>query len=215
MRWMMGLCAAGLMMTGVAQAQTTAAAGEYTGYVEGFAQSAFGNVTSQSFGAEAGINYGSLRFFGELGVIRDTSPDSLGAAAQLIAGYLTRTQTAAVSYSVRQPVLFIGGGVRYVIPYDEEFEPYIVGGFDLARVKRDVGFTVAGTDVTDTIGSVGVALGSDLSGTSSRSMINFGGGLVWNVHGSLFLDLQYRFGRIFDDEAFSVHRVGAGIGLRF
>jgi opacity protein-like surface antigen len=212
------MCVAGLVVTGAAQAQTATGSGDYdTGYVEGIAQSAFGNVTSQSFGAEAGIHYGPhLRFFGELGLIRDTAADSLGTAAEIIAGYLTQTQSGAVSHSVRQPVFFIGGGVRYVIPYDEEFEPYVVGGFGLSRVKRDVAFSVSDTDVTDTIGSYGVALGSDLSGTSSRPMLNLGGGLVWNARRSLFVDLQYRFGRVYDDgQAFTVNRVGAGIGVRF
>ena len=54
------------------------------GYVEAVAQSAFGNVTSQSFGVEAGINITpSTQVFVEFGQTRDTSPSTLGAPITL------------------------------------------------------------------------------------------------------------------------------------
>lgn len=187
-----------------------------TGYVEGIAQSAFGNVTSQSFGAEVGFKYGRrLRIFGEVGDVRDSAPKTLGTGAQLVASALASIQSGAVTYSVRQPVMFGLAGVRYMIPHDDKIEPYVTAGFGIARVKRDVSWTIAGNDVTSTLATYGVALGSDLSGTVNKPMMSAGAGVVWNFHGSVFADLQYRFGRVFDDVAFTVNRVGAGIGVRF
>jgi opacity protein-like surface antigen len=187
------------------------------GYVEGIVQSAFGNVTSQSFGGEVGFAVRpALQVFVEAGKIRDTAPSSLGPTAQIIAGYLTQTQSGAVSYSVEQPATFALGGIRYVIPYDDEIQPYVVGGAGVAHYTRAVGFSVGGTDVTDTIGQYGVALGTDLSGSSNKAMVTVGGGVVWNVASPLFVDLQYRYGRIFaSGGGINVSRGGIGVGVRF
>lgn len=187
-------------------------------YLEGFAQSAFGNVTSQAFGVEGGMRLDPrLRVFVEAALARDTSPKSLGAAAQVIAGYLTQVQPSAVGFSVRQPVRVLVGGIRYHLPYgDGDFEPYVLAGFGVASVERDVSFTIGGTDVTNTIGTYGVALGKDLSGSVTKGMLSLGGGLVWNVSKAVFGEAQYRFGRVFDEpKALNLNRVGVGIGVRF
>ena len=75
------------------------AASAQTGYVEGVAQSSFGNVTSQSFGVEGGFTVApKLVVFGELAASDIPPPSELGVAAQAIAGYLTAVQSASVSY---------------------------------------------------------------------------------------------------------------------
>src|SRR5712691_9050400 len=85
------LTAAATVLGGVAHAQT--APGASKGYVEVVAQSAFGNVTSQSFGAEIGVTVAPrIQVFAEAGQVRDTSPTTLGTGAQQIAGFLARTQ---------------------------------------------------------------------------------------------------------------------------
>jgi len=207
-----------LPRTAHAQGSATLSAQDYeTGYVEGLAQSAFGNVTSQSFGAEGGIYaLRHLSFFAEFGYTRDTAPDSLGARAQIIAGYLSQIQPAPVTYQVRQPVWFFQGGVRYAIPYSEKIEPYVVGGAGVASVKHDVRFTVGGTDVTDALATYFVALGSDLSGSETAPTLTFGGGVVWNYRRQLFFDANYRFGHLFtNNEGTTINRLGVGVGTRF
>src|SRR5689334_15467399 len=97
--------AALLTLSGVAFAQ--GAATDQSGYAVAVAQSAFGNVTSQSFGLEAGWALDPrLTLIAELGEMRDTAPDALGESALQIAGYLTATQPNAVNFSVKQPVFF-------------------------------------------------------------------------------------------------------------
>ena len=162
------------------------AASAQTGYVEGVAQSAFGNVTSQSFGVEGGFTVAPrLVVFGEFGRVRDTAPSEVGVAAQAIAGYLTAVQSASVSYPVRQPVTFGVAGLAYLIPYDAAIHPYVLAGFGVARYTRDVSFTVGGTDVTSTIGDYGVVLGSDLSGSTTKPMLTAGGGVAWTVQSAI------------------------------
>ena len=69
------------------------------GYVEAFAESAFGNVTSQSFGAEVGFTVRpNLQVFGSFGQVRDAPTPELGAAAQTVAGALAQVQSGAVTF---------------------------------------------------------------------------------------------------------------------
>ncbi len=201
-------------LSGTAHAQP---ATETSGYAQVVAQSAFGNVTSQSFGLEAGWSLDPrLGLFAEIGETRDTAPDTIGPNAQTIAQYLTRTQSAAVEFSVKQPVFFVGVGARYAFPRDSAFEPYVLGGAGIARVKRDVSFTLGGTDVTDRLDEYGVVLGSDLAGTESKPMITLGGGIRWRWREPWMFDAGYRFGRIFtESEGTTVNRVGLGVGFTF
>lgn len=61
-----------------------------------------------------------------------------------------------------------------------------------------------------------VTLGSDLSGTSTKPMLTLGGGAVWPAWQSLIVDFQYRWGRIFaEDAGITTNRAGVGLGVRF
>jgi opacity protein-like surface antigen len=204
-----------LAFSGAAHAQTTTA--PTTGYAQVLAQSAFGNVTSQSFGLEAGYALDPrLSVLLEIGRTRDTAPERIGPSAQQIAQALAQSQGAAVDYSVKQPVFFFGVGARYSFPRDSPFEPYVLGGVGIARVKKDVSFEIDGTDVTDSLDDYGVVLGSDLAGTATKPMISLGGGVVYRWREPWIFDLNYRFGRIFTDiEGTTVNRLGLGVGFTF
>src|ERR1700737_5036458 len=109
-----------IVLSGIAEAQTTAgrAGGPDpdTAYCEGFAQSAFGNVTSQSYGVEAGYTISTgLQVFVEAGRIRDVATSDLGVNAQTIAGALIQSQSNTVRYTVKEPVSFGVAGVKYLI----------------------------------------------------------------------------------------------------
>jgi opacity protein-like surface antigen len=199
-----------------AQSQSPAPARENKGYVEGVAQSAFGNVTSQSFGLELGFTLVSpLQVFVDAGYVRDTAPSDLGASAQLIAGFLSQTQNN-VAFTGKEPVTFGVVGLRYLIPVSSKLQPYVLAGGGVAQVKKDVSFSIAGNDVTSTLPQYGVVLGSDLSGTETKPMVSVGGGVVWNAWQTLIVDFQYRYGRVFtSDQGLNVNRAGVGIGVRF
>jgi opacity protein-like surface antigen len=215
------LVVSGVMLGGVAEAQTASGggAGPDPGdfYVEGIAQSAFGNVTSQSYGAEAGFTIATdLQVFVEAGRIRDVATSDLGLNAQTIAGALTQTQNNSVSYTSKEPVSFGVGGLKYLIPVASKLQPYVMGGFGVARYTKDVRFLVGGTDVTGSLAQYGVVLGSDLSGAFTRPMLLLGAGVAWSVHQRLVVDFQYRYDRIFaDNQGINVNRVGVGVGVRF
>jgi opacity protein-like surface antigen len=199
-----------------AQARTAITTDDH-GYIEVVAQSAFGNVTSQSYGIEAGGTVArNIQIFGELGNIRNVATPEISASAQTIAAALALVQSAAVSYSVKQPVTFFGGGVKYLIPLEQSsVRPYVLGGFGVAKVNNDVAFQLGGTDASSTLAQY-VTIGSDLSGDVTKPMLTLGGGVVWPAWQRLILDFNYRFGRISTDTtAITVSRAGLGIGVRF
>ena len=211
-----------ITLSGVADAQTTSTSGatDSKGYVVGVAQSAFGNVTSQSYGGEVGVTVmKNVQVFGEFGQMRNVASPDLGTNALIIAGFLSQTQMG-VSVSIKEPATFGAGGVKYLIPVTGvKVQPYVMGGFGIANVSKSVSFTVAGRDVTSSLSQLGVVLGTDLSGDFTKPMITFGGGIVWPVWQQVVIDFQVRFGRIFaEDEttsAITAGRAGVGFGVRF
>lgn len=213
--WVAGVLA-WMTLSGAARAQSPPPTPS-KGYIEAVAQSAFGNVTSQSFGAEIGVTIAPrLQAFLDAGRVHDASPADIGASAQMIAGFLSQTQSN-VTFRVRQPVTFGLVGVRYELPLPTgRLEPYLIGGGGVARVKRDVSFTVAGTDVTNTLDRFGVTLGTDLSGSETKPMLSVGGGVAWPAWTHLIVDFQYRYGRVFtSDGGVNISRAGIGLGVRF
>jgi opacity protein-like surface antigen len=221
MRSLLALIVGSVVLTGVAQAQAVAGSSwpqPGSWYAEGVAQSAFGNVTSQSYGAEIGVGIGyGLQVFIEGGRIGDVATPATSAAAQLIAGAPELTQSGVVGYRVQQPVTFGVAGVKYVIPVGSPVQPYIMVGGGVAKVKQNVTFTVNGVDVTATLAQYGVTLGQDLSGSITSGMLTAGGGVMWPLWQHFLLDFQYRYGRIFDSsvQGINVSRAGIGVGVRF
>ena len=208
-----------LALSGAASAQSAQPTQDSKGYAEVVAQSSFGNVTSQSFGGEFGVTVvPNIQVFVDAGMVHNIATANISASAQQIAGALSQSQSN-VGYTVKQPVTFGVVGAKYLVPMQGKTQPYVMAGAGVARVKQDVAFTVGGTDVTGSLSQPqygSIALGSDLSGSLTKPMIEIGGGVAWNVWQQGVLDFQYRYGRIFaDDGGINVSRAGIGLGIRF
>jgi opacity protein-like surface antigen len=213
------LLAATPMLSGIAQAQTAGSPSSPNtrAYVEGVAHSAFGNAPSQSYGAEVGFKVANhLQVFVIAGRTSNVAPSTLGTNAQVIARYLQQTQNAAVGFTAKEPVTFGAAGLKYLIPTSSRAEPYVMGGVGAARVSSNVHFLVGGTDVTGNLAPYGVTLGTDLSGMSTRPMLDLGGGLAWPLWKNIAIDFQYRFGRILNgNRGITTQLAGAGLAVRF
>jgi opacity protein-like surface antigen len=176
-------------------------------------------VTSQSFGGEVGVTIRpNVQVFFEIGSARDVATSDLGTAAQKIATSLSQIQSG-VGFSVKEPATFGVGGVRYLIPMaDTKLQPYILAGLGIAKVSRNVKFTVDGADVTANLSQpqYGIVLGGDLSGDFTRGMVTLGAGVVYPVWHQVIADFQFRYGRIFaPDQGINLSRAGIGIGIVF
>jgi len=200
-----------------ARAQGVSTSDPGKGYAEIVAQSAFGNVTSQNYGAEFGFTVTpTVQVFFEVGHTLNVATDAISSSAQTIASALSQTQSN-VGYSVKQPLTFGVGGVRYLIPVSgSKLLPYVIGGFGVAKASNDASFTVSGSDVTSSLSQYGIVLGSDLSGGFTKPMVTFGGGVSYPVWESLILDFQFRYGHVFaEGESINSSRAGVGVGFRF
>jgi opacity protein-like surface antigen len=216
MRMIVAVLVGALALGGVAHAQS-APAPSRGGYVAAVGQSAFGNVTSQAFGAEVGVNLlERVQVFLEGSHVNDTAPASLGENAQAIANFLSSAQASPASFQAKQPVSFVLAGVRVLGPRSGSLQPYGLGGVGVARVSKNVTFALGGQDVTTTLTHYGVVLGSDLAGDETKPMIGFGGGVLWHQGPRFVVDLQYRYGRVLaTGQGISINRAGVGLGLSF
>jgi len=218
MRVLVAGVAAWLALAGLARAQSQGAPSK--GYVEAVGQSSFGNVTSQSFGAEVGIAIGTqLQVFAEGGQTRDVATRALSGAAQKMAGAISAV-AANSGYSVKEPATFFDAGIRFSFygSGTSKVDPYVLAGFGAANVKQDVKFTVAGNDVTTALAQdpYFIVLGSDVSGSFTKPMLVVGGGVAYPVWKQLVLDFQVRYGRVFAaDQGINIGRAGLGVGVRF
>ncbi len=215
-RWLTVVVAgmAVVLLSNVAQGQTSAA-DRFSGFAGIVAQSAFGNVTSQSFGVEGGYALTPrVVIFGEGGRVMDAAPPSVGIGAQSIANFLAATH-ANVGYSSKEPVTFLAAGVKVMVPNSSKFAPYILGGVGAAQVAPDAQFTIGTVNVTNSLSQFGIVLGSDLSGSSTKAMLEVGAGVVYDISDRLYFDAEFRYNRVFTDPAIPFGRAGAGIGIRF
>jgi len=203
------------MTAAAAGAQTAAAMGE-RGYVEAVAESAFSNVTSQSYGAEIGVTVQpSLQVFGSFGNMRNVATDELSTSAQTIASALSQLQSGSVSFTAKEPATFFVGGLRYRFAVaSPNLKPYVSGGVGIASVTKDVKFFINGSDASSILPQY-VTLGSDVSGSESKLMFTLGGGVVWPAWRQLIVDLHYVYSHISTDTPISVSRAGVGLGVKF
>jgi opacity protein-like surface antigen len=208
------LIAAGLTIatSAAAVAQPT----EWDNYAGLMLQSAFGNVTSQAFGVEAGVPVtSSIEVFLEGGRTFDAAPESTGKAAQLIAATLGQTQSN-VGYSVTVPIDFFDVGARYRLPITGKLQPYVLAGGGIGRVKPDVTFTIGGATVNNRLDQFGIVLGTDLSGTTTKAMMVAGAGGLYPISDRFYADLEFRYNRVFiSGGAIPFSRLGLGFGVRF
>jgi opacity protein-like surface antigen len=209
-----GMALASVALATAAHAQAPAPATSAVpsnGYAEVVAQSAFGNVTSQSFGGEIGFNVTpDVEIFLDAGLVRDAAPSTLGANAQKIAAGVSALAGGA-DLHVKEPVTFGVAGVKFLIPTNNRVAPYVLVGAGLAQAKKDVTITPA----TGTLNQF-VTLGDDLSGSETKPMISAGVGVGVPLGRMLIVDFQYRYGRVFtSNEGINVNRAGLGFGVRF
>jgi opacity protein-like surface antigen len=196
--------------TASAYAQSSVTTGPYAEFTTGRANS------GALFGAEAGLRLNTWDVFFEAGRMRNTKTSEMDAAANVIAQFLA-AGGQGVSVDARQPVTYFDVAARYKWPTTGRIQPYAVVGLGGARVSRNVAFAVNGTDVTAQLATTyGVLLGGDLSGSEGAALLTFGGGAQVGLRDRLFLDLSYRYARVFlSAGGLNTNRAQVGIGARF
>lgn len=112
-------------------------------------------------------------------------------------------------------------GIRFrITPPRPNIQPYVIVGIGGASATTETTFTING-QVIDPAG-LGVALGGDLSGSNTKTILVFGGGIVYPFRERYFADFGYRFGGILsnvsdieNDTTIKTQRIMLGAGVRF
>ena len=103
-------------------------------------------------------------------------------------------------------------------PPSPKIHPYVALGIGVANATTEVTFTNSSGTVIDP----GFPLGGDLSGSNRKTLLIFGGGIVYPFAKNYFIDVGYRFGGILskvsdieNDQTIKTQRIMLGAGVRF
>jgi opacity protein-like surface antigen len=183
----------------------------------------FGNKASGSLGGEFDyrLSEGFDVFF-EAGHMFDVATSDIENRADRVGAFIGATADA------KQAVNYFNVGVKYRFPvfgynFFTIWVPYIGLAGGVATVKNRTKFEVNGTDVTDQLlDQYGVELGNDLTDSQTKGMLTIVVGAQRKFRNKYFIDISYRYGRIYaksdaivDDVAIGTNRVQGGFGMHF
>jgi hypothetical protein len=133
-----------------------------------------------------------------------------------IVQFLQSSQGDSPTATVRVPVWYSQVGARWV--FEEvggHVRPYAQFALGGARVERQSTFTLNGQDITASLPSYGVTLGSDLTGTDSHFAVGGGFGIVI-PYGRWYGDVGYHIMSIrIPSAATNVNQLRFSFGARF
>ena len=213
------VCLAGALCVGTvpAHAQTTASSGSDPRlWVEFNGGPTLGHKSDTFIGGEIGLRLvEGLDVFIEGGHMGNVGTAQLDTAAAKIGDFLGGTVS-----STAKKVNYGDLGIRYHVHAIPVVHPYVLVGGGLAQVKTEATFAVNGTEVN--AADRGVQLGGDLSGTTNKTFVMAGVGINVPFLKRLFVDIGYRYGRIFPktgdvetDTSINTERILVGVGVTF
>jgi len=182
-----------VISAGAARAQTPAASSipPHKLALEVTAAATLGHTSDKSFGGEADYSFRPrLDFFVEGAHIGNAATSDLESRAREI-GDAVGASTSAV-----ERVNFLDFGARYRVG-TFKFNPYVALGVGFAQVKTSTTFSQNGQTVSPE--SLGIQLGSDLSGTHTRPFVMAAVGGTAPFAKRYFVDFGYRYGHAFKE----------------
>jgi hypothetical protein len=136
-------------------------------------------------------------------------------AVTAIATYLQTSQGKPASATLTVPGFIAGGGVRLMLAPPGHVRPYIVITAGIARLALRPTFTLAGADVTTSLGQYGVTLGADVTGELTKPAFGGGVGVIVD-QGRWYVDAGARMTRIqTEGQPTTVLRAVGGLGVKF
>ena len=198
------------------------------GYVTGaggFAASP--ETTSGDLLLEGGVRIAPhLLVFGDIGQFHNLQPSDVQPAVDTTTGLLSTSLGLNVTGTGRVPAVYSVGGLRYEIPMQGRFAPYVLGGVGFARLSPTAKFLfnsgtgtlpdgstpTAGADVTAQLVTAG-----DFTppAASNAFMFTLGGGVEIPVVPHWAVDVGYRFSRVSADTPLNTQGATFGFGYRF
>jgi hypothetical protein len=136
--------------------------------------------------------------------------------AATIASLLQAAQGSAATSSVRVPSSYVAFGARWVFESTSRYRPYVLLSVGGASVNLKPKFLLNGADVTGSLNTFGITLGSDLTGSYRPSAVGGGVGLLMPLGRHWYFDGSIRLLSINTViQRTNLSRVSFGIGRRF
>jgi opacity protein-like surface antigen len=154
--------------------------------------------------------------YGEVGHMANVATSNLDANAAFIANAVG-AQVGSTGIAVNH----LDFGIKFhITPPRPDIHPYVIVGIGAAHATTETTFTVNGQPADPE--ALGILLGGDLSGSNWKTILVFGGGLVFPFRTRYFIDAGYRFGGILsnvsdieNDITIKTQRIMIGAGMRF
>ena len=186
------------------------------GFMTGSAGAAFADQRSAAFGIEIGerLNpstqaYVAFNYFDNL--FNDQATSDLAD----LASYLTRITGDPWEFSGRDRGLSFSGGAKYLLSQGPTFRPYIGGGPGVLNLQRTISERTLG-DVSDPVLVVFGAPDGFIEASEEstfRATAEFVAG-VGMAHGRTYVDVGYRYRKVFHVQSFSFSQFTDGVGMR-
>ena len=168
------------------------------------------------FGVEAGYKINkNIQIDAEGFWMQDAITRARLDAATGLATSLTSSLGKSTTITVTAPTTYGGGGLKFFIPMDGNVHPYVALGAGVAKIAYTPTFTVGGADVTTSLSTYGITLGSDFTGDVTKVAITGGLG-VQIERNRLAIDIGIRLTSIqTDSQSTNVLRAHVGLGYKF
>ena len=187
------------------------------GYMTGAAGASFSDTQSVTFGIEIGetINprvqaYAAFNYFDDL--FNNQAASDLNE----LSSYLTSVTGDVWALQGRDRGLAFSGGGRYLLSRGPSFRPYIGGGPGVLNLQRTITERTLG-DVSDPVLVVFGAPDGFIDPREESSFLataEFIAG-VGIASGRTYVDVGYRFRKVFHVESFTFSQFTVGVGMRF
>lgn len=129
--------------------------------------------------------------------------------------YLTAAQGKGSTATLTTPANYVGASIKALIPTSGPVRPYFAIGAGIAKIAQKPVFTIGGADVTTSLGTYGVTLGSDFTGEVTKAALTGGLGAVID-HNRMSFDLGIRVTSIqTDGQKTNVLRAHLGVSYKF
>jgi hypothetical protein len=187
------------------------------GYMTGAAGASFSDKQSATFGIEIGETLNSrVQAYAAFNYFDDLFNNQAASDLTDLGNYLTALHGTPWQFQGRDRGLAFSGGARYLLSRGPTFRPYVGGGPGVLNLQRTITESLRG-DVSDPVLVVfgapdGFVNAADESTFHPMAEFITGVGIA---AGRTYVDVGYRFRKVFNVESFTFSQFTVGVGMRF
>ena len=204
-------------VAGAQQARPAPSGPFENGFMTGSAGASFSDAQAATFGIEIGERINSrVEAYAAFNYFDDLFNNQAASDLNNLSSYLSTLTATTWQLQGRDRGLAFSGGARYLLSRGPSFRPYIGGGPGVLNIRRTVTDARVG-DVTDSVLVVfGAPDGFVVPDREStfRATAEFIAG-IGIASGRTYLDVGYRFRKVFRVESFTFSQFTVGVGMRF